>query len=369
MFISIAKRENNSKRNFIVVNKDQCKHVPTSPTSAINMFNALTEVVKNDLSDFDAEKTLCIGFAETATAIGAGVSSSLGCKSMQTTRENLGNVTYLDFEETHSHATQQRVVKDDLDLCISNGIDRIIFVEDEVTTGNTILSIINLIKTTYPSEQFKFGVASLINSMNAEHTKVYEDNGISIHFLEKTNNEGYSTISNSYENNGDYFNCEDYPRFNPYSMIEFKNFPNTRRLLDAGVYDKYCERLSNYIKNTLSFDVSDSILVLGTEEFMYSAIKVAQSFEENGFTVSCHSTTRSPIMVNTNRGYPLHKRFKLRSLYDDDRVTFIYDLQKYDKVLIVSDTDSRSNGLSDLVGALYLCGNTNITFVKVGGKF
>ena len=38
------------------------------------------------------------------------------------------------FSEAHSHATEQKLVKDDIDRVI-NDIDRIVFIEDEVTLG------------------------------------------------------------------------------------------------------------------------------------------------------------------------------------------------------------------------------------------
>ena len=49
----------------------------------------------------------------------------------------------LFFSEAHSHATEQKLVKDDIDRVI-NDIDRIVFIEDEVTTGNTIMNIIKI---------------------------------------------------------------------------------------------------------------------------------------------------------------------------------------------------------------------------------
>ena len=54
----------------------------------------------------------------------------------------------LFFSEAHSHATEQKLVKDDIDRVI-NDIDRIVFIEDEVTTGNTIMNIIKIITKEY----------------------------------------------------------------------------------------------------------------------------------------------------------------------------------------------------------------------------
>ena len=72
--VRIAKRENNTKRKYLVVNRLQGKHIPVSPKNAFEMFDALAELVKEAYS---GEQLLLVGFAETATAIGGGV----GCKT------------------------------------------------------------------------------------------------------------------------------------------------------------------------------------------------------------------------------------------------------------------------------------------------
>lgn len=82
--IGIAKRENNTKRNYLVVNKYQGKHVPISPSRPLEMFSELAKAVAER---YQEEKLLLIGFAETATAIGEAVAIELGTDYMQTTRD------------------------------------------------------------------------------------------------------------------------------------------------------------------------------------------------------------------------------------------------------------------------------------------
>ncbi|OYO97123.1 hypothetical protein CG709_12015 [Lachnotalea glycerini] len=74
--IGIAKRENNKKRNYLVVNKLQGKHVPVEPKLALTMFKELAKQVKKDN---EGKRLLLVGFAETATAIGAAVAAYLNC--------------------------------------------------------------------------------------------------------------------------------------------------------------------------------------------------------------------------------------------------------------------------------------------------
>ena len=134
--VGIAKRENNTKRKYLVVNRLQGKHIPVSAKEAFRMFSALAAQVR---AAYAGEKLLLVGFAETATAIGAAIATELDTLYIQTTREDVSGAEYLYFSESHSHATEQKLVRNELDGRIE-AIDRIVFVEDEVTTGNTILN-------------------------------------------------------------------------------------------------------------------------------------------------------------------------------------------------------------------------------------
>ncbi len=155
--IRIAKREHNKKRNYLVVNRLQGKHIPVQPDQALGMFAQLAERLEKR---FDGEKTLVIGFAETATAIGATVAIKLGAYYIQTTREEVEGAQYLYFSEEHSHATQQRLVRQDLDGIMPK-IGDVVFVEDEVTTGNTIRNLVQTLEQVYPRHA-KYTVASIL---------------------------------------------------------------------------------------------------------------------------------------------------------------------------------------------------------------
>ena len=106
--VRIAKRENNSKRSYLVVNPLQGKHMAADPGAALALFRALADTVKQSCQ---GKRTLVIGFAETATAIGAAVAVELGAYYLQTTREHIEGAGYLYFSEEHSHASQQKLVK------------------------------------------------------------------------------------------------------------------------------------------------------------------------------------------------------------------------------------------------------------------
>ncbi len=422
--VLVAKRENNTKRNYLVVNKYQGKHIPVNPVKALEMFSALAGLVKQR---YQGERLLLVGFAETATAIGEALAVQLGTDYMQTTREQIEGVEYLYFSESHSHATEQKVVKNDLDAVILGARDdnlplapagcpgalpsaameagpdakprfkarRIVFVEDEVTTGNTIWKIIQLIRQEY-GEGLNFSVASLLNGMDGNAQARYRQNGIDLVYLVKTDHSKYPELAKRCKDDGIYHKCQPLPENlcqpsrkglhqpfsgNPYySSCESKDkadspFPyklgnvsqpshenrdkpeegikegylyqefsvsghiNARRLHKGAAYQEACGKLWQEIKGKIPFGAGQEILVLGTEEFMYAPLYVGQEIQKMGCRVKCHATTRSPILVSQGLAYPLHERYELVSLYDKGRVTYLYDLAVYDMVLVITDAE------------------------------
>lgn len=370
--VRIAKRENNNKRKYLVVNRLQGKHIPVKPQEALAMFRALADTVKGV---YERERLLVIGFAETATAIGAAVAAELGADYMQTTRECIPDAEYLYFSEEHSHATEQKLVKDDIDRVVKM-IDRIIFIEDEVTTGKTILNIINILKKQY-SEKIKFSVASVLNGMDETALDAYERRDISLFWLVKTNHSAYTEIAEAFRGDGRYVTCKCDTALGKTSAdqtsssmahgveyIKVDKQMDARRIVDSAEYEAYCTALYQKIVSRIDLDSTQNLLVLGTEEFMYPALYAAKRFEEQGKDVRFHATTRSPIAVSTETDYPLHTRYELKSLYDNRRTTYIYDLIKYDTVVIITDAKGDvTEGMWSLVHALNLCGNERIVVV------
>lgn len=343
--VRIAKRENNTKRNYLVVDPLQAKHVPVSPNKALELFTALSETLKGK---YDNEHLLIIGFAETATAIGAQVAMSLKMPYIQTTREIIEGVEYLFFSEEHSHATEQKLIKNDIDAAAVN-TDRIVFVEDEVTTGKTILNIISILEKEYPAK-FHYSVASLLNGMSEEHLNQYSEKNIDLLYLVKTDHSSYGEIADTLKDDGEYYISEIGEV--DYTTLTVGKYVNTRRLTDNETYKSALEALCSKVVKALETVVGKNVLVMGTEECMYPALYVGARLEGNGCMVKCHSTTRSPIAVSKATDYPLHKRYELKSLYDEARKTFIYDIDSYDKVVIITDAKSKNEGELTLINAL-----------------
>ena len=96
---------------------------------------------------------------------------------------------------------------------------------------------------------------------------------------------------------------------------------------------------------------------------MFPALYIGRQLELANNEVLCHATTRSPIVVSLEQDYPLHSRYELKSLYDPERRTFIYDIAAYDRVLIITDAPEQEAGLATLINVLKIK-NDNITVVR-----
>lgn len=361
--VKLAKREGNSKRPYLYVNPLQGKHIPVNPRKTKEMCKALAKKVANRYSN---EKLFVIGFAETATAIASYVASYLDnvLYFENTTREKeVEGDEYLYFTESHSHATEQKVNAKRFSNYLFM-VDRILFVEDEVTTGKTICKLIMEIKAKYPKKVIKYTIASVLNSMLDDRIQELSREGIDCVFLKKIPFEYRKEVIDTYEEkNVCMHNCEDMYR-NSIKINQVAEGIDPRVICKVDEYIMQTKHFCTYIyENEFRNQVVDDVLIVGTEEFMYPAIELAEYLQERGVgkEIKTHSTTRSPIMAYSDEKYPLHNRYKLISVYDDERVTYIYNLKKYDKVIVVTDSKLTSHkGLGSLMLALEKVGNNDI---------
>ena len=363
--LKVAKRENNQKRPYLYVNPLQGKHVPASPSVTLELFSRLAGLVERR---YAGESLLAIGFAETATAIGFTVAwKAENVKYvMSTTRENLEGAGYLFFTESHSHATEQRLISDGLAGALE-GTDRVVFVEDEVTTGNTIEKLIRALENSFPDKGLKFGIASILNSMSDGRLKELETEGIPCDYLHRIPS-GYR-VEEVERYHYDELNRE--PAEGKAEGLKEETVPggwNGRKAAAVPVFREKCGRFAEELAKRVCLEPScRSLLVLGTEEFMFPALLAAAAIENRHpeVKVRFHATTRSPIEISDDPEYPLHNRAPLESLYEKGRRTFLYNLTAYDKALVVTDAEPLNTaGLLSLTGALEQHGNRDITLIR-----
>lgn len=346
--LRVAKRFKNTRRNYLLVNPLQGKHLPISPTAALDMMDALGFKVAEKFSSAQ----LVIGFAETATAIGAVVAKNLSeeCFYIQTTRENFAG-EFVEFLEEHSHAPEQKLFAENLSELI-NQTNEIIFVDDELSTGKTLLNIVRQLKDKFPAlNDKKICAASIINRLSEENLAALAAENISCAYLVKLN-QSFDAENISVEPARE---VKPIAKDISFHKVNFSADP--RRGVKIGDYFAQCGLTGKFIVDLLKREkISGEVLILGTEEFMLPAIVAGRYLEAENFSVLTHSTTRSPIGISRADNYPILKGFKLRSFYDETRTTYIYNLKRYDAAIIVTNAKNFSAGLEDLISALNVHG-------------
>lgn len=361
--IAIAKRDNNTKRSFLLVNPLQGKHIPVSPAKTFALVKELSIKV---FSENSTENILVVGFAETATAIGAILASfaPFSINYIHTTREVMGTSESLFFSEEHSHATEQKLIRASMDQYLTHNT-RIIFAEDEVTTGRTIENVISVLLKTYPTLHLKFGIASILNGMSEDKIAELKRKDISCHFILPVPNYDYDAILSEFvyvEKNK--IICENEPCI-PYNTVEMSNYPDPRLCVNIQYYVKQCDRFSKLLYQKLGqINLNQKkILIIGTEECMYPGLYFGNYLEKSttGSQIRFHATTRSPILPCDHENYPLKCRYQLTSFYNEDRTTFIYNLSSYDYVFIITDAVLQTSGMNSLCQALNQNQCSNIT--------
>lgn len=335
--LRVAKRYRNAKRAYLLVNPLQAKHMPVSPTEALTMMRTLGAGLRQEFPG----ARLVLGFAETATALGAAVASRLGpdCAFLTTTREAGEGPGWVHFLEEHSHAAEQKLWGGDLDALLQR-TDTVLFVDDEISTGKTLRNMVAQLTRRWPALGEKTLVAaSLLNRVTPEQEEALVDAGITCRCLVRLPQEDHTAQV------ADWTVTEAPPAVPQNLSFRQETLPgegllDPRKTLRIGAYDSSCQAVAEtMLSHTLGpVETLGKTLVLGTEECMYPALILGEKLERLGAEVYCHATTRSPIGLCDAPGYPIRSGWKLPSFYEEERTTYVYNLKEYDTVIVVSDT-------------------------------
>jgi len=337
----VAKRDNNPRRDFLIINKFQGKHFPSDPCESVKRFSELGEKVKNTVG---AEECLVIGFSETAVGVGAFVARELGARFISTTRESLpACFERIGFEEVHSHAAVHS-------LCIReelfSGISALVIVDDEFTTGNTAINLVKALRGILP-EACAIYAASFAASRQS--IAFFEENGITAVF---------EMLSEEIERPA-------FPDdFKPDAEVSPKGFDmvvEENALLDFrfGVmssalfseYERLCLNILDKSEKLLAG--AETVSVVETEENCVVPLILGEMLSRRGYSVTVHGVTRSPILPADDKAYPIHTRAKLRSLYDDERTVYLYNAAACDVAFVLTDAEKPSEYAEKLLcGAL-----------------
>lgn len=144
----------NPKRAHLLVSNVLGKHVPQSPSVVYGHGLALGRRVRELLGDEEAARAVVLGYAETATGLGHSVADGLGLAPyLHSTRRPVAGVAPAGgFEESHSHATSHLLLPEDPALLAGDG--PLVLVDDEFSTGNTVLNTISDLHERHPRRRY-----------------------------------------------------------------------------------------------------------------------------------------------------------------------------------------------------------------------
>ncbi|MFG2374495.1 phosphoribosyltransferase domain-containing protein [Streptomyces sp. NPDC048504] len=155
----------NPKRAHLLVSNVLGKHVPQSPSIVYGYGFTLGRRVRDLLGPDESARAVVLGYAETATGLGHAVADGIALAPyLHSTRRPVpGVATAGGFEESHSHATSHLLLPENPELLSGEG--PLVLVDDEFSTGNTVLNTIRDLHERYPRDRYV--VVALVDMRSA----------------------------------------------------------------------------------------------------------------------------------------------------------------------------------------------------------
>ncbi|MET7608858.1 phosphoribosyltransferase [Streptomyces avermitilis] len=329
----------NPKRAHLLVSNVLGKHVPQSPSVVYGYGVALGRRVRELLGADEARTAVVLGYAETATGLGHSVADGVGLAPyLHSTRRPVAGVARAGgFEESHSHATSHLLLPEDPALLAGDG--PLVLVDDEFSTGNTVLNTIRDLHERYPRgryvvvalvdmrspadlgrlEEFAREIGARVDLVTAASGTVKLPEGV----LEK----GQELVARHetavpaepapYDSGRVTRVTLGWPRGLP-DGGRHGFTPEHRARLDRAL-PAMAARLAEAISGEAIPDGTRRILVLGFEELMYAPLRLAQELEQvvDG-DVRYSTTTRSPVLAVDDPGYAIRSRIVFPAHDDPD---------------------------------------------------
>ena len=369
----------NKKRQFLFVSPLIAKHLAVRPAVALGTGtllayllmedarlkvpsnnDALVELIKTGKSDpymIDQalsyktklpEKTVFIGMAETATGLGHAVFHHFeDAAYIHTTREQiLGLTPSFVFEEEHSHATSHIVYAPKGML---EEAETIVLVDDEISTGNTLVNLIQSLDDQFPGKKYKS--LSILDWRNKEQqkktAKLAADRKIQVEVMslmkgqfELHHSESPDEAPIDYLTGGHEVLLQEIVKAGqlPYESATGQRYSTLtgRFSLTSSEHaeiDQWAEQTASSVKT----EAGEKPLVIGIGENMYLPLRFALALNSNALV---QTATRSPIFASAAEGYPINEKVKFR-LPDAEGVDqFLYNLKQLDinKIYLIAES-------------------------------
>ncbi|MCW2538949.1 MAG: hypothetical protein JWN95_674 [Frankiales bacterium] len=284
-----------------------------------------------------ADPPVVLGYAETATGLGHAVADSLGASYLHSTRRKVVGLDPVSgFEEEHSHATGHLLLPADRRFLA--GAAPLVLVDDELSTGRTILNTIAALDRKSPRRTYV--LASLVDLRSDEDREGMsawaERRGLTIIVvaLVDARLELHPAVL---ERGAALVASYGAPRPGSVpgpapatgrALHEVRRWPpgvaeggrhgfdSEDSLAMASAAQACAAEVADAIRKDSSADGSTRrVLVLGTEELMYAPLRIALALQEllpsqtnsgePGVTVWYSTTTRSPVLAVDEPAYAI----------------------------------------------------------------
>ncbi len=314
--VGLALRRN-PNRAHLLVSPALGKHVPTDPRTVVGAGLQLGSLVARAL---DGAPATVLGYAETATGLGHAVAEEIGADYLHSTRRTVPGVAPIGgFEEEHSHATTHLLLPDDPDFLARD--DVLVLVDDELSTGRTAMNTIAELHALRPRRRYV--VAALVDvrpsQARGDLSTLARDLGAQIDvvalgagqvmlpgdLIERAAQElqAQRAPASPAVLDGDVLRVPV-----PWPVTARESGRHGFRSADRRAAHDAARATASALTDRI---LGDRVLVLGCEELMYAPTLVAADLAErfgDSRSVRLSSTTRSPVHVVDEPGYPIRSR-------------------------------------------------------------
>lgn len=379
----------NPKRAHLLVSNILGKHVPQRPSVVHGAGFELGERVRDLLGEAEARRAVVLGYAETATGLGHAVADGLGVATyLHSTRRPVAGVAQAGgFEEAHSHATSHLLLPEDPDLLDATAEGSpLVLVDDEFSTGNTVLNTVRALHARYPRDRYVIvalvdmrseadqgRLAEFAEEIGARVDLVVRARG-TVRLPDGVLEQGRSLVA-AHEAD-DTAGEPPAPRSAPARVtLDWPaGVPDGGRHGFTPVHRAALEAALPAMAGSIADALGDArrVLVLGFEELMYAPLRLATALEDaTTADVRYSTTTRSPVLAVDDPGYAIRSRLVFPA-HDDpadgagDRYAYNVAGAGFDAVVAVVDSTADTPALHAPDGLLArLAGHTDQVLLAV----
>ena len=323
-------RRINPRRSALFVSRVLGKHLPLDPAACVAAGHRLAAA-----ASAPGAAPHVIGCAETATGLGHVVHHAVGGSDYvhSTRKVEDGWPPVLTFDEDHSHAVHHRIVH--RDQAWLDDSRPVLFVDDELTTGRTLLNAIGAIHARWPRHEYR--VAAFLDWRDASARAAFEQTAARLGTT--------ITVTALVAGEATWEDTLALPVENGHPASTDTSVPIVRHDIDLGLatarhgWDASDQavleaRVPEVAGKLAAARTGPSALVLGTEEFMYAPLRVAQAL---GDGVRYQSTTRSPIVAADVVGYPIRHKAAFANPVEPRLASYVYNVAPgaYDDIFVL----------------------------------